>query len=101
MVVFVGYTLHCEGISVEEWELEAEGRSITMNGSESGRFAEIMECCKRKPDLLIRWDACQCGAKGRNSRDQKGYPMKMIPLTTVTYNACLICLSNRRRHLPV
>ena len=101
MVVFVGCMLHCEVIGVKERELEPEGRSITMNGSESGRFAEIMECCERKPDLLIRWDACQCGAKGRNSRDQKGYPMKMIPLTTVTYNACLICLSNRRRHLPV
>ena len=44
MVVFVGYTLHCEGMGVKEWELESEGRSITMNGSESGRFVEIMEC---------------------------------------------------------
>lgn len=44
MVVFVGYTLHCEGMGVKEWQLEPGGRSITMNGSESGRFVEIMEC---------------------------------------------------------
>lgn len=87
MVVFVGYALHCEGMGVKERELKPEGRSITMNGSESGRFVEIMECCERKADLLIRWDACQCGAKGRNSRDQKGYPMK-----TTSDNRHIQCL---------
>lgn len=44
MAVFVGCMLHCEVIGVKERELEPGGRSITMNGSESGRFVEIMEC---------------------------------------------------------
>lgn len=44
MAVFVGYVLYWEVIGVKERELEPEGRSITMNGSESGRFVEIMEC---------------------------------------------------------